>query len=356
MMAVSQLRYWFTVSVVIFILTMLLALAYYGYNYNSYTAPTSNLLDLRLAITLIVVEVPLGLGIAWLVPILFERRGKVIEKRMTDRYDELKGYLKKHSEEDILPVLKRWTVDSAPSTIFGGLRYTVLSVSAYYAPKRQSSIGKLTEPNTSNPNILADITEHLSKGVPGDWRKWNGLKIEVASHLGKVVDEWNRIEDATRTECQELGLVEWDGTGQEPLERCTMTRIVETLWVDSDPSRGSGKHVWDIDPIPKEPRLWVKPDGSGSREDVHRLLDLAASRNAETLKGLMRFLNSEGIEVRTTRENLAIESTAIEKEGQEFRTSLVAVADAYERLHVPVPASCSTCGRWLVELKSLGGA
>ena len=74
-------KYWFTVFVTMFVVLSLLYVAWWG-NSHTYVPPANNLFDFREAITLVVVEVPLGLGIAWLIPTLFEQRREEVRRKM----------------------------------------------------------------------------------------------------------------------------------------------------------------------------------------------------------------------------------------------------------------------------------
>jgi hypothetical protein len=308
--------------------------------YGIWLINLSNLkfLDIQLALTLIYVEVPIGLMLAWLVPILFERRSELAKQHALGRYKEDKEYLKKHYEEDLLPVISSWFVRRSSGT---PLEYTVLSASAHYDTQGKSAIVKLTEPPTRTPEVLNDVIEHLSKGIPQDWNEWVSLKEKVNSHLEKVVKAWKDIENSVREKCKELGFVEWNGRGSEPPNSYWMWRIMIMLWSDPEYFEQQGKHLWDDYQIQ-------------AAEAWYRFGDFALSNKKENLDKLRTYLDHQSLVIAEIKKGLIREKSLLEKAGQEFQNSLSRVQEDYVRHHKNIPSSCSTCEEWLVELHSFG--
>lgn len=330
---------------------LILAGSLFAFGIWLYVLGTLKVLDLQLALTLIYVEVPTGLMLAWLVPILFERRSELAKQRTIDRYKELKAYLKKHYEEELLPVIRSWFVRRSSGTT---LEYVVLSASTHYGTNGNSDIVKLTEPPTPTPEILNDVIEHLSKGIPQDWEAWLTLKAKVNSHLESVVKAWKNIEDNLTQECKELGLVEWDGRGQEPLNNYWMWRIMNMLWPDPEYFEHQGKHLWDDYRIQQESRSVTRSDGNAGAETVYRFGDFASSNKEENLDKLRTYLDQQSLTIGEIKKDLTREKSSLEKAGEDLRNSLRSIQENYERRHMNIPSSCSTCEEWLVELRSLG--
>lgn len=261
------------------------------------------------------------------------------------RREELKGYLKKHYENDLLPVMRDWFKSSPKIDPFGPrpLSYFLLSGYVYYQPHGESVISRISEPMSFQKSVVDEVAEHLSTGCSDDWGKWISLKNSANSQLSSVKSAWKKIEKSIKIRTEELGLVEWDGRGAIPeFDYYHVRHLVEVIWSDPEYYQHQGKHLWD--------ECTIQSEGKG-----YQLGGVwAYSQTYETLEKLEKCLSNESKEVSRIKRKLLKKKSLLEREGKDFESFLKRIEDDWVRRNVQIPSSCPTCKDWLDELAKLG--
>jgi hypothetical protein len=259
--------------------------------------------------------------------------------------EELKGYLKRHYENDLLPVMRDWFKPSSKIEPFGPgpLSYFLLSGYIYYEPDGKSVISLISEPKLFPKSIMDEVAEHLSMGYPDDWVKWTSLRDRANSHLNSVKNAWKEIEKNIKTKTKELGLVEWAGKGPIPKVDYYHTRpLVEVIWGDPEYYKSQGKHLWD--------EYAIQAEGGGYQFGGV----WTYSQTYETLEKLKKCLSDESNRISRVKQKFLKKKSKLDNERKDFENFLKQIEDDWVRRNVRIRSSCPTCRVWLDGLAELG--
>jgi len=279
-----------------------------------------------------------------------EKLGKIIvegahEKAIKDaRKKQLEDYLKKHYENDLLPVMREWfkPAELPHMKISETHDYEILSAEIHYQPHNKSKIKKLSEPKHFEPNIIQDGIEHLRKGYPREWENWSKLKENVNTHLDKVVEIWSDIENSIENFANKSELIKWDGRGPLPSNFIVLDSLVRAVWNDPEYYQQTKRHVWDD--------YQINQNGNGWEFGGYWV----KSQNRQSLIDFKNQLTIESGKIKNIKKELDKEKIKLEEKGQAFKIFLSSIDENYIRSHKRVPGFCLTCDPWLKELGSVG--
>ncbi|MCJ7635085.1 hypothetical protein MUP77_22180 [Candidatus Bathyarchaeota archaeon] len=251
------------------------------------------------------------------------------------RREEVKGYLKRHYENDILPVMRDWFKPSSKNVVIDprSMSYSLLSGCAYYHPYGKSYVAKISEPELFPKNIVEEAVEHLTKGYPENWKKWLVLKDRVNDHLKRIVTVWEEIEGSVKIKTKELGLAEWEGGKPNPASNYYhVDSLVEIIWSDPEYYQSQKKHMWD--------EYDIRPDEKGGFEFGGTW---AHSQKREILEKTKHCLTNESDRISGVKKNLWEQRSKLEKDGKDFEDFLKEIEDDWARRNIRIRSSCPTC-------------
>jgi hypothetical protein len=318
-------------------------------------------IDEQMGLTLLYVEVPIGVLVGIVSSILREsaRQAKLARsfaqetQRLQDRrirITELEEQLTIHYQ-DILHTMQFWFEDSLPTiSPFDGpkMTYTVLRLGAayWYSPPQRTEL-KTLEIRVYVRDLAAEVEEHLGGH---EWQRWVSLREKTNANLTRVKKAWANIEGDIRSMTNELGLTEWDGSlaSGKPVNYYWMHFLLPNIWMDSQYSETNKEHIWDHEGI-------AQADDDYNRKKVWQLDNVwAQSESKDVLERLKKWLTIESEKVHPLEKEIREESKVIETDFEDLLKAWRSIEKDYRRKRVRrLPNSCPTCRPWLTELESL---
>jgi hypothetical protein len=315
--------------------------------------------DVRQAVTLGIIEVPIGVGVAVIVGKYVEKSvkeaeqlgeaiGKNLQKAQANlkRIEELKELLNDHYNNDLLAILKSWFQPEGPGVLPKPLDYVLKGSSAFvvYNPNNQEFIQNLSEPNGFSKASVERTMAHLRIDGPQEWDNWIALKEKSRIHLKHVADIWDCIEINLRNSIGK-SLPEWDGMGDIPSEYYRIRDLVENVWLDYEYYANHHSHIWEsLYPIQQDGNSWKK-DNTWAR-----------SNDKKKLESLDDCLTGENERIKAERDALLADKNDLINEIDSFQQFLKKVIDKYEdniRVHKQISSTCERCSEWVKELNRL---
>ncbi|MDE1852577.1 MAG: hypothetical protein KGI38_02385 [Thaumarchaeota archaeon] len=325
-------------------------------------------IDWQLGLTLVYVEVPIGVIVSILVSYLLRESAKQAQlavaqaqafaketQKLQDeriRIGEVKARLSEHYQ-GVLHSMQFWFDDLQPSVPTGSayepkLTYTVARlVAAYwYSPPPKTDLRKLetrTYVEESAPEVEAPLRGE-------NWSKWVALRERANAHLTRVGELWQKVVDDIRSETSSLGLKEWDGTLAlgKPVDHYWLHRLFTSLWLDYDSFQGQGTHLWDDANI-------VQGDDDYNRKKVWFFYDGGVqSTSREALEELKIWLPTEANAIAPAQKELREDADGIALDYDSLHRSWGKVERDYRGKRAErLLGSCPTCADWLAELDRL---
>ncbi len=316
----------------------------------SYLAYLRGLLDLKLAVTLVIVEVPITGVVSAIISEGLHQKSKLSTEAKKRKAEELRSYLKDHYNEELMPTLREWFYADFPSS---GPRYLVESAihysSAVFGPNGQSHIRGLADP-TRHGMQVAELKQHLGAQ---NWKSWEKLKAETDSYLQAVVKAWLGIESDLKA--NRFGLVDADSAQFAPANRYRSSALVPTIWQDADQFEASKKHEWDQYPIIQQHELYHREDGSVAHEMLWEFGGVwVCAKDKKDAEDFRNYLNE--VSKKATGPKVALKSQLrpLKEDADEFWLVLKSIIDNYEIMHQEITTTCARCKPWIDRLEELG--
>lgn len=259
---------------------------------------------------------------------------------------ELENRLKKHYENDLLPIIREWFKPAFLATRMKNhtMDYSLLSGRIYYYPQNKSVVSQISEPMHFPKNTVEEVVKHLTEGYPEYWKKWCTLKDNANNHLNRIVKVWEEIEDRVKVKAKELGLAEWNGKKLNPPSNYYHADIlVGIIWSDPEHYQIQKKHLWDEYDIHSDEKGGFEFGGTW-----------AHSQKREILEKLKQYLTNESDRISGAQKNLGEHKSKLEKEGTNLGNFLKEIEDDLMRRYIRIRSFCPTCKGWLDELTELG--
>lgn len=335
-------------------------------NPNQIHTVTKPLVDLQLAITLIVVELPLELLFFWITNRFLQSTREIKDtaealkqaldasqdrerriKRDEQKIQELNGFIKNHQNADLIPIISTWFDTPAERTrySFSGqgqtfVQYAIRTASVSYLSDDGIRLEPLSEPKRYSSSERSNVEctlEHLRQYTQ-EWEQWIALKTRVDAHLNDVKETWTEIEQdlqrAIEAKCPELTALHILRETEWPKENYYHLRqLIIRLWSDEALGRKEEGSMWDINDLNT---LWL-------------------NCSADTAKKIREILTEifNKHQIPDKNEKFAQKEAALKQEADQFEAFLNRIMESYRSIHELVKHACSRCQGWVNEVNSL---